>query len=123
MSANSRMAAPSHRSATWPDEIAQRYRALGYWTGDTLHGHLERAAARHPQRTALVCGARRWTHAELQARIRTATAGLRASGIGTGDRILRTTERPAHMAKNRMSLPEELPLDFRVYAEHLGQPA
>jgi 2,3-dihydroxybenzoate-AMP ligase len=88
MSANSRMAAPSHRSATWPDEIAQRYRALGYWTGDTLHGHLEHAATRHPDRTALVCGARRWTHAELQARIRAATAGLRASCIGTGDRVI-----------------------------------
>jgi 2,3-dihydroxybenzoate-AMP ligase len=88
MSANSRMAAPSHRSATWPDEIAQRYRALGYWTGDTLHGHLEHAATRHPDRTALVCGTRRWTHVELQARIRAATAGLRASGIGTGDRVI-----------------------------------
>ena len=44
----------------------------------------------------------------------------RTRGIGTGDRIIRTTERPAHMAKNRMSLPEEMPLDFRVYAEHLG---
>ena len=45
----------------------------------------------------------------------------RTRGIGTGDRIIRTTERPAHMAKNRMDLPEELPLDYRVYAEHLGQ--
>ena len=44
----------------------------------------------------------------------------RTRGIGTGDRIIRTTERPAHMAKNRMSLPEEMPLDFRAYAEHLG---
>ena len=44
----------------------------------------------------------------------------RTRGIGTGDRILRTTERPAHMAKNRLGLPEELPLDFRIYAEHLG---
>ena len=44
----------------------------------------------------------------------------RTRGIGTGDRILRTTERPAHMAKNRLNLPEELPLDFRAYAEHLG---
>lgn len=42
----------------------------------------------------------------------------RTRGIGTGDRILRTTERPAHMAKNRLSLPEEMPLDFRVYAQY-----
>jgi hypothetical protein len=45
---------------------------------------------------------------------------VRTRGIGTGDRILRTTERPAHMAKNRLSLPEELPLDFRVYAQYLS---
>ncbi|MGC1276556.1 MAG: ATP-binding protein [Planctomycetaceae bacterium] len=44
----------------------------------------------------------------------------RTRGIGGGDRILRTTERPAHMAKNRLGLPDELPLDYRVYAEHLG---
>ncbi len=47
----------------------------------------------------------------------------RTRGIGTGDRILRTTERPAHMAKNRLGLPEELPLDFAAYAQHLGQSA
>ncbi|QOJ04308.1 MAG: ATP-binding protein [Planctomycetia bacterium] len=40
----------------------------------------------------------------------------RVQGIGTGERILRTTERPAHVAKNRLNLPEELPLDYRIYA-------
>lgn len=44
----------------------------------------------------------------------------RTRGIGTGDRIIRTTERPAHMAKNRLSLPEEMPLNFAAYAEHLN---
>lgn len=47
----------------------------------------------------------------------------RTRGIGTGDRIIRTTERPAHMAKNRMDLPEEMPLEFATYAEHLGPAA
>lgn len=37
-------------------------------------------------------------------------------GIGTGERIIRTTERPAHVAKNRLGLPEEFPLDYRLYA-------
>lgn len=41
----------------------------------------------------------------------------RTRGIGSGDRILRTTERPAHMAKNRLGLPEELPLDYAAYAQ------
>ncbi|MEK6676406.1 MAG: ATP-binding protein [Planctomycetota bacterium] len=40
----------------------------------------------------------------------------RVQGIGTGERIIRTTERPAHVAKNRLGLPDEIPLDFRIYA-------
>ncbi len=43
----------------------------------------------------------------------------RVQGIGTGERIIRTTERPAHVAKNRLSLPDELPLDYRIYAAFL----
>jgi hypothetical protein len=39
-------------------------------------------------------------------------------GIGMGERILRTTERPAHMAKNRLNLPEELPLEWEAYAHY-----
>ena len=40
----------------------------------------------------------------------------RTQGVGTGERIIRTTERPAHVAKNRLNLPDEIPLDYRVYA-------
>lgn len=49
----------------------------------------------------------------------------RAQGIGSGERIIRTTERPAHVAKNRLNLPDELPLDYQAYAQHLPatQPA
>jgi hypothetical protein len=42
-------------------------------------------------------------------------------GVGTGERIVRTTERPAHMAKNRLNLPEELPLDWNAYAQFLTE--
>ncbi|MEX0716606.1 MAG: ATP-binding protein [Planctomycetaceae bacterium] len=41
----------------------------------------------------------------------------KAKGIGTGERILRTAERPAHVAKNRLNLPDELPLDWNEYAK------
>lgn len=34
----------------------------------------------------------------------------KSRGVGTGERILFTTERPSHVAKNRLSLPDELPL-------------
>ena len=43
----------------------------------------------------------------------------KAKGIGTGERIIRTTERPAHVAKNRLSLPEELPLAWNEYAKFI----
>jgi hypothetical protein len=40
----------------------------------------------------------------------------RVQGIGTGERIIRTAERPAHVAKNRLNLPDEIPLDYSMYA-------
>jgi hypothetical protein len=43
-------------------------------------------------------------------------------GIGSGERILRTTERPSHVAKNRLNLPDELPLDWHTYANYFTQP-
>lgn len=45
----------------------------------------------------------------------------RTQAIGTGERILRTTERPAHVAKNRLNLPDELPLDWNAYAKFFTQ--
>lgn len=39
-------------------------------------------------------------------------------GIGTGDRVVKTSERPSHMAKNRLGLPEEIPLDWTAYASY-----
>jgi hypothetical protein len=43
----------------------------------------------------------------------------KAKGLGAGERIIHTTERPAHMAKNRLNLPDELPLDWNAYAQYL----
>jgi len=43
---------------------------------------------------------------------------VKTRGIGTGERILYTTERPSHVAKNRLDLPDELPLDWAEYAKH-----
>ncbi len=46
----------------------------------------------------------------------------RAQGVGTGERVLRTTERPSHVAKNRLNLPDELPLDWEAFARYLPGP-
>jgi len=42
----------------------------------------------------------------------------RTMGLSTGERILRTTDRPAHVAKNRLNLPDELPLKWAAYAQY-----
>ena len=44
----------------------------------------------------------------------------RSLAVGASERILRTVERPSFMAKNRLGLPEEIPLDWREYASHLN---
>lgn len=41
----------------------------------------------------------------------------RTRAIGGGDRVLYTSERPSHLAKNRLGLPDELPLSFKAYNE------
>ena len=46
--------------------------------------------------------------ATYRVHTRTATEGFdrkRVQGVGTGERVLRTTERPAHVAKNRLTSP------------------
>ncbi len=43
----------------------------------------------------------------------------RSRGVGTGERIMYTTERPAFTAKNRYSLPHELPLDYPIFEQAL----
>ena len=72
----------------WPVAFARRYRERGYWTGETLHGHLAKVCASGPERIAVVCGTRRWSYAELDRRIRRTAAGLARLGIARGDRVL-----------------------------------
>lgn len=56
-------------------------------------------------------------HKEL---VVTATEGqkVRARGVGTGQRVMTTTGRPAAFAKNRLDLPEEIELSWSAYASH-----
>lgn len=43
----------------------------------------------------------------------------RAIAVGDGRRILKTTEKPSHNAKNRLGLPDEMSLDFSEYVQFL----
>ncbi len=44
----------------------------------------------------------------------------RIKATGEGERVLKTTERPSHIAKNRLNLPDELPLSWKAYAKHIN---
>jgi len=72
----------------WPDEVAQRYRAAGYWRGETFGAMLRDRARQHPDRIALIDGVRRWTYAELDARADAIAAGFIATGLRPGDRVV-----------------------------------
>ncbi|MET9734810.1 (2,3-dihydroxybenzoyl)adenylate synthase [Streptomyces sp. NPDC006458] len=82
---------PTEDAPTWPAPFAERYRANGYWRGETFGEMLRTRAGDHPDRIAVVdpAGAgRRWTYAELDTRADRLAAGLRAAGIGRGDRVV-----------------------------------
>ncbi|MCP2287487.1 AMP-binding protein [Nocardia amikacinitolerans] len=57
--------------------------------GDTIGANLDRTAAAHPDREALVDlpSGRRWTYRELVAAVDEIASGLAARGLGKGDRV------------------------------------
>ncbi|MGY5123614.1 (2,3-dihydroxybenzoyl)adenylate synthase [Streptomyces nigrescens] len=82
---------PGLDAPTWPEEFAERYRAAGYWRGETFGGMLRERAAAHPDRTAVVdpaSGRRTWTYRELDERADRLAAGFAARGIAKGDRVV-----------------------------------
>lgn len=70
------------------DEIADRYRAAGYWGSAPLHEFVLRAARDTPDRVAVVGGERRLTHGELAATVETVAAGLWQESLRPGDRVV-----------------------------------
>jgi len=66
-------------------EMAQRYRRAGFWGDQTFYAILERRAAAHPEREALVDRRHRVTYGELKARVDRVAAKLGALGVGAGD--------------------------------------
>jgi 2,3-dihydroxybenzoate-AMP ligase len=72
----------------WPPELAESYRAAGYWRDRTLGEELKEWASRYRERTALVDGYRRWSYSEVDVAADLLAAGLRRQGINVGDRIV-----------------------------------
>ena len=72
----------------WPEETAERYRAEGYWRGETLGGLLRHWAEQYGRRTALSGDGITMTYAELDAAADRLAFGLRRLGIGKSDRVV-----------------------------------
>ena len=43
----------------------------------------------------------------------------RTRAVGSGDRVVYTSEMPTHLAKRRIKLPDVLPLEYAAYAKYL----
>ncbi|MFC9179017.1 MULTISPECIES: (2,3-dihydroxybenzoyl)adenylate synthase [Streptomyces] len=75
---------------TWPAEFAERYRAAGWWRGETFGEMLRQRAEAHPDRIAIVdpVAGSRWSYADLDRRADRLAAGFLARGIGKSDRVV-----------------------------------
>ena len=72
----------------WPADAAARFRQRGWWEGITIPQLLERSAARHPDKTALVSGDLRLSYADLVAGSRRLACGFLDAGIKAQDRVV-----------------------------------
>ncbi|MFE6520893.1 amino acid adenylation domain-containing protein [Streptomyces sp. NPDC057794] len=90
----------------------------------TLHGLVDAAAARTPERTALVQGERSISYAELRERSDAVCAYLRALGVGAGDTVVVRMDRclawPAALLGVLKAGAAYVPVDLGTPPERLG---
>lgn len=72
----------------WPDDVAKRYEAEGYWAGETFSTALHRWADRSGDEPALIDGAERLSYTELLERSLRVAGGLERLGLAPGDRAI-----------------------------------
>jgi 2,3-dihydroxybenzoate-AMP ligase len=72
----------------WPAERAARYRAAGYWRGETMAGFLDQRAAAIPDHIAVVGGQKRWTYADLARKAKQYAATFTVLGLQPGERVI-----------------------------------
>lgn len=72
----------------WPPEFAARYRALGYWRGETLGALMRHRAAATPEAIAVVDGDRRYTYRQLDEHADRLAAALQDLPIAPQERVL-----------------------------------
>lgn len=72
----------------WPADAAERYRAAGYWVGETFDAWWRGRVAAFGDAPALVAGDTRLSYRELDAAADRSARYLAALGISAGERVL-----------------------------------
>ena len=72
----------------WAEDVAKRYRDLGYWQGVTLSDLLARAIRRAPDKAALIHGGERITYRTLGESVDRLACGFIRAGIKPLDRVV-----------------------------------
>lgn len=72
----------------WPEDVAARYRAAGYWTGETFGHFLAARAAEHGDSVAVIGGDVCWSYRELDDRASQLATGFADLGVVGGDRVV-----------------------------------
>lgn len=72
----------------WPSELAESYRAKGYWRGEPLTAMLGRQCEVAPYAVAILCGERSISYRELDAGATRLAERLARHGFGVGDTAL-----------------------------------
>jgi fatty-acyl-CoA synthase len=90
----------------------------------TLADLLHRSAARHPGKTAVICGNSSWSYAELDELCSRLAAGLAERGIGHGDRVAVLARNSHAFAALRFALARLgavlVPINFMLKAEEVA---
>ncbi|MGC1510227.1 (2,3-dihydroxybenzoyl)adenylate synthase [Ketobacter sp.] len=72
----------------WPKELADRYRALGYWADVPLTDILTQQVAARPDAVALICLERKFTYRQLDVLSGQLAQALKQRGLQPGDTAL-----------------------------------
>jgi 2,3-dihydroxybenzoate-AMP ligase len=72
----------------WPAELAEHYRRTGLWEGRTIADIVDGAAARSPDKVALIEGDRRLDYAALARAVERLAVRLHAAGLRAPDRVV-----------------------------------
>ncbi len=79
---------PTTDFTPWPTELQQQYRAQGYWSDEPLGTLLAQTAAAAGEHIAIIADDKRWSYSQLDQRANQLAAGLLASGLQPGTRVV-----------------------------------